>query len=73
VWKKVLQRLKIQYRGFHHLRHTYATLALGAGVPVHVVSKVLGHARASTTLDIYAHVLEHQQTAAKQAMARLFA
>jgi integrase len=59
-------------RGFHHTRHTYATLALGAGVPVHVVSRVLGHSKASTTLDIYAHVLQAHQTAATEAAQRLF-
>jgi integrase len=41
----------------HDLRHTYATLALRSRVPVAVVSKTLGHARISITLDIYRHVL----------------
>ena len=41
----------------HDLRHTYATLALRSKVPVAVVSKTLGHARISITLDIYRHVL----------------
>jgi integrase len=44
----------------HDLRHTYATLALRRGVPVEVVSKTLGHARISITLDIYRHVLESE-------------
>jgi integrase len=41
----------------HDLRHTYATTALRSRVPVAVVSKTLGHARISITLDIYRHVL----------------
>ena len=41
----------------HDLRHTYATTALQSCVPVAVVSKTLGHARISITLDIYRHVL----------------
>ena len=41
----------------HDLRHTYATLALRSRVPVAVVSKTLGHARISITMDIYRHVL----------------
>jgi integrase len=41
----------------HDLRHTYATLALRGKVPPAVVSKTLGHARISITLDIYRHVL----------------
>ena len=46
---------------FHGLRHTSATLALLAGVPVHVVSQ-LGHANVSVTLDIYSHVLPQQDS-----------
>jgi len=71
-WRPLLKKLNIEHRGFHHLRHTYATLALGAGVPVHVVSKVLGHGRSSTTLDVYAHTLEQQQAAATHTMQQLF-
>lgn len=44
----------------HGLRHTSATLALLAGVPVHVVSQRLGHANVSITLDLYSHVLPTQ-------------
>lgn len=45
----------------HDLRHTYATLALRRRVPVEVVSKTLGHARVSITLDIYRHVLDSER------------
>ncbi|AWN24217.1 hypothetical protein DKM44_14070 [Deinococcus irradiatisoli] len=47
----------------HDLRHTYATLALRRGVPVEVVSKVLGHAQVSITLDVYRHVLDNERRA----------
>jgi integrase len=71
-WLPMLTKAKLKARGFHHTRHSYATIALGAGVPVHVVCKVLGHAKPSTTLDIYAHVLQAHQAAATDAMQRLF-
>lgn len=48
----------------HDLRHTYATLALRRGIPVEVVSKVLGHARVSITLDVYRHVLDNERRTA---------
>ena len=47
----------------HDLRHTYATLALRRNVPVEVMSKVLGHARVSITLDVYRHVLDNERRA----------
>lgn len=54
---------------FHGLRHTSATLALLAGVQVHVVSKRLGHANVSITLDTYSHVLPQQDTEAARSTA----
>jgi integrase len=43
---------------FHDLRHTAGTLALRQGVPLHMVSKMLGHTDPAMTLRRYAHVLE---------------
>ena len=40
----------------HDLRHTYATLALKAGVHPKIVSERLGHATVGITLDLYSHV-----------------
>jgi integrase len=53
----------------HDLRHTWATLALAAGVHPKVVQERLGHANISITLDIYSHVTEglHSDAAAKVA------
>lgn len=42
----------------HWFRHTHATGLLLSGVPVHVVSRRLGHADVQTTLSTYAHVTE---------------
>jgi integrase len=53
---------------FHDLRHTCATLLLQQGVPVTVVSKMLGHASAKMTLDTYAHVLPDSLDEASNAM-----
>jgi integrase len=41
---------------FHDLRHSYATLALKAGVHPKIVSERLGHATIGITLDLYSHV-----------------
>lgn len=50
----------------HDLRHTYATIALGAGTHPKVVAERLGHSTIAVTLDIYSHVipaLEEQEAA----------
>jgi integrase len=54
---------------FHDLRHTWATLALQAGVPVKVVQERLGHSSVSVTLDIYTHVASGMQKDAAEAVA----
>lgn len=42
----------------HDLRHTAASLAIAAGANVKVVQKMLGHASAAMTLDIYADLFD---------------
>lgn len=42
----------------HDLRHTAASLAIAAGATVLAVQRMLGHARASMTLDVYADLFE---------------
>ena len=43
---------------FHGLRHTSATLLIASKQDVRTVSARLGHAQASTTMNIYAHALQ---------------
>ena len=43
----------------HSLRHTNITLQLIAGVDLKTVSSRAGHARASTTTDIYSHFIRN--------------
>jgi integrase len=56
-WRRVCNARKLPRISFHALRHCHASLLLAAGVPVLTVSRRLGHAKASQTLDIYAHLL----------------
>lgn len=50
--------------GVHTLRHTYATTALLNGVPLHVVSRNLGHSSIAITADIYGHLTDEASQAA---------
>jgi len=42
----------------HDLRHTSASLAVSAGANVKAVQRMLGHAKASVTLDVYADLFD---------------
>lgn len=44
----------------HGLRHSCATLLNYLNVNIIDISKILGHAKSSTTMDIYAHSFEEQ-------------
>jgi integrase len=58
--------------GPHGMRHTSATLALKAGVPLHVVSPRLGHPSTMITANLYSHVFRGQQADAAQALAAVY-
>ncbi len=55
----------------HDLRHTWATLALEAGLDVKVVSNRLGHSSVLVTADIYTHVAPATDIAAAEKVADL--
>ena len=61
-YKKLLHTAGLPPIRFHDLRHTAASILLNQGVPVITVSRRLGHAKASITLDIYGHLIPSMQT-----------
>mgnify|MGYP002270718380 CR=1 FL=1 len=56
----------------HSLRHTNASLLIAAHVPVTTVSGRLGHAKTSTTTDIYAGFIRSSDAAAADALTDVF-
>ena len=57
----LLNRLHIAHKGFHSLRHTFATRALECGMDIKTLSEILGHKNPTITLKRYAHsMLEHK-------------
>ena len=45
----------IEHANFHSLRHTFATRAIEAGMPVKTLSDILGHSQVQITMDLYCH------------------
>jgi integrase len=66
-----VRRADLRKIRLHDLRHTHATIALKAGVPVKVISERLGHESPAFTLRQYAHVIPGMQAEAAQQIASL--
>ena len=57
-----LKKLGIPHKGFHALRHTFATRAIECGMDVKTLSEILGHKSAAVTLNKYVHsFMEHKK------------
>ena len=54
----------------HSLRHAHASALIHEGVDVLTVSRRLGHTKASTTLDVYSHLIEGADAEAAKAIGR---
>ncbi len=64
--KKILQETGLPELRFHDLRHTFATHALASGVDAKTLSGILGHTKASFTLDTYTHTTGDMQKRAAE-------
>ena len=72
-FERIVEQSGLRAIRLHDLRHTHASLALKAGVPVKVVSERLGHESPAFTLKQYAHVLPGMQAEAARSVAALVA
>lgn len=68
---KVIRRTELPRLRFHDLRHTAASLMINRGIPIITVSKMLGHSKASVTLNIYAHCVSESQFEAAKIMEEI--
>jgi len=68
----LVKRAGLPKLSVHGLRHTWATLAMAAGVPAKVVQEHLGHTHITITLQTYSHVSPGMDRDAVDLVASLF-
>lgn len=68
AFPQLIARAGVPRRRFHDLRHSCATILLKAGIPLKVVSEMLGHTSIAITADVYGHVTAEMQRDAARAM-----
>lgn len=62
TYELILKKHGLPHRGFHALRHTFATRAIECGIDVKTLSEILGHKNPTVTLNRYAHsLMEHKK------------
>jgi integrase len=62
-WKAICRAARLEGVRVHDLRHSFASLAAGSGMSLHIIGKLLGHVNAKTT-QRYAHLAHAPMIAA---------
>jgi integrase len=79
IWRRLLEHADMSDCGlsFHSLRHYYASSIIAAGLGPLDVKKLMGHAKISTTYDLYSDLFpeddKHRHAAAAAATQALLA
>ena len=60
IFRPAVERVGYKGVGFHHLRHTTASLLIAQGTPITTVAGILGHSSTQMTLDVYGHLYEDE-------------
>ncbi|MGW7006899.1 tyrosine-type recombinase/integrase [Streptomyces sp. NPDC054933] len=70
-WNQAIKKAGLQDRGFtpKSLRHYFACIAIGGGVPLAEVARWMGHASSKTTETVYFHLLPGAEERIKGAVA----
>lgn len=67
-YNKLFDKTKVKRIRIHDFRHSHASYLINNGYDIQIVSKRLGHAKVSTTLDIYAHLYPNKEEEAVEQM-----
>ena len=72
AWKRFLKKENIEYKKWHSLRHSFASLLFQNGTDIKTVQELLGHSDIKTTMDIYVHTFPEQKENAVDCLNKIF-
>ena len=61
IFQRILKRANIEQCSIHALRHSFVSLMINNGVPITMVSQMVGHSNVGITMKIYTHLLEETE------------
>lgn len=71
TFERLLKKLNIPHKGFHSLRHTFATRAIELGADVKTLSEILGHKNTLITLNRYVHSFDERKVQMMNKLGKL--
>jgi integrase len=69
--RRVVEAKQLPRVTFHALRHTHVSVLIREGVDILTISRRIGHAKPSVTLDVYGHLMGGADQAAADAIGRV--
>lgn len=57
VWRKLLSKCELDYRKFHTVRHSFASLLINNGESLAYIKELMGHSSIRITVDVYGHMI----------------
>ncbi|MEX1308768.1 MAG: tyrosine-type recombinase/integrase [Eubacteriales bacterium] len=70
IFSNFIAKNNLEEITLHNLRHTFISIAINQGVDIAEVSRLAGHSRPSTTLDIYTHIIRKNNPDATNTIAK---
>lgn len=61
IFQRILKRADIEQCGIHALRHSFVSLMINNGVPVPMISTMVGHSNIGITMNVYSHLLKETE------------
>lgn len=61
TFQYIIKKANIEKCTIHSLRHSFVSMMIGNGVPITMVSAIVGHTSINTTTNVYSHLLQETQ------------